>query len=189
MQISGCSLICKYILYDYRLLSSETYLISPCPAWYNRYIAVNKHRERSGAKRSDPQESFKPAASGPEKLVGKRKGRTWNYCSRSPPFYFIFKEREQRMVKAKTEAQNAVASQTGQATTTEVLPGSSSATARTSLHRVVRNPGSATGGLSPLSACILRLAELGRQRLAREAQAMAEKVGDELPANTHENLD
>ncbi len=93
------------------------------------------------------------------------------------------------MVKAKTEAQNAAACQTGQSTATEVFPGSSSATARTSLHSVARNPSSATGGLSPLSVCILRLAELGRQRLAREAQAMSEEVGDELLADTHENLD
>ena len=92
------------------------------------------------------------------------------------------------MVTAKIEAQNADACQTGQSTATEVFPGSSSATARTSLHRVARNPGSATDGLSPLGACIFKLAELGRQRLAREARAMSEDVGDELPADTHENL-
>ncbi len=91
------------------------------------------------------------------------------------------------MVKAKTEAQNAADCQAGQSAAAEVLPGSSSATTKASTHSVERKPGSTTGGLSPLSACILRLAELGRQRLAREAQARSEEVGDELPADTQEN--
>lgn len=94
------------------------------------------------------------------------------------------------MVKAKTEAQNAAADcQAGQSAAAEVLPGSSSATTKASIHNLERNPGSATGGLSPLSACILRLAELGRRRLAREMQARSEDVGDKLPADTHEKLD
>jgi hypothetical protein len=93
------------------------------------------------------------------------------------------------MEKEKTEAQNAANCQAGQSAATEVSPGSSSATTRASIHSVARNPGGATGGLSPLSVCILRLAELGRQRLAREAQARSEDVGDELPADTPEKLD
>jgi hypothetical protein len=93
------------------------------------------------------------------------------------------------MIKAKTETNNAAECQAGQSTVAEVSPGSSSVTERTSLHRVTRNPGSATDGLSPLGACLFKLAELGRQRLAREALAMPEDVGDELPADTHEKLE
>jgi len=93
------------------------------------------------------------------------------------------------MVKTKNEAQNVADCQAGQSVATEASPGSSSTTARTSIYGVARDPYSATGGLSPLSACILRLAELGRQRLAREAQAISGGVGDEVLVETHENLD
>ena len=93
------------------------------------------------------------------------------------------------MVEAKTEAQNVVDCSAQQLVVSEGSTGSSSANARISLHRVARNPGSATGGLSPLGACIFRLAELGQQRLAREAQAMSGEVNDELLAETRENLD
>ncbi len=92
------------------------------------------------------------------------------------------------MEKEKTETQNAADCQAGQSTATEFSPGSPSVTARASIHSVARNPGGATGGLSPLSVCILRLAELGRQRLAREAKAASGGVNNELPTDSHENL-
>jgi hypothetical protein len=92
------------------------------------------------------------------------------------------------MIEAKTETNTIADYQAGQSTLTEVSPDSSSVTERTSLHRVARNPGSPTDGLSPLGACIFKLAEFGRQRLAREALAMSEDVGDELPADTNEKL-
>ncbi len=93
------------------------------------------------------------------------------------------------MVKAKTETNNTADCQAGESTVTEVSPGSSSVTARASTYNVARDPGSPSGGLSPLSACILRLAKLGRQQLALEAQAMSGGVNDELLAETHINLD
>jgi len=93
------------------------------------------------------------------------------------------------MVKVKTEINNTANCQAGESTVTEVSPSSSSVTARTSTHNVARDPGSPSSGLSPLSACILRLAQLGRQQLALEAQVMSGGVNDELLAETHKNLD
>jgi hypothetical protein len=93
------------------------------------------------------------------------------------------------MVKTKNEAQNAADCQVEQSAAAEVSLGSSSVTARASTYSVARDPGSPSLGLSPLSACILRLAKLGRQQLALEAQAMLGGVNEELRTETHENLD